>query len=257
MKARGWDDFGSWHELFDALCNQRGWYDNADPASALCALLGKNKVQDFESAKKKLRGWRAGQRLPLRRNFILLGQMLRTDESPDLHRCWMELYRRAQVGPANIDAPVESAPPPKRRPRRAGLAVASIAALSGCAIIYAAAAVFPNDASSALPSVNFEGRVRVPVGFSVLIHGALDGCDEPPPDWQRVTAAISGQRLGQLDDGGLARKIVRKCGRERVVRAVRYTGLRTGTEELRLFGDYIRIDVVDARQERQLQESLP
>lgn len=247
MEAQGWDDFCTWHDLFDALCNRRGWYDNADPAGELCSLLGKNTVQDFESAKKKLRSWRAGQRLPLKRNFVALGLMLDVEKDPALHRCWTELYRHAHLRPGK-DAAALSLPEGEFRRGRVGWSAASIAMLSGCAVVYAAAAVFPTGTPDALPAVSFEGQVNVPLGSAVFVHGALGDCDAPPPDWQDVAAAMPDAQYGKLEDGGLARKVVRKCGRERIVRAVSYTGLRPGTEELRLFGDYLRIDVIEARQ---------
>lgn len=248
MRAQGWEDFATWHELFDALCNRRGWYDNAQPASEMCALLGKSRVQDFESAKKKLRGWRAGQRVPLRRNVVVLGRMLGVEADPDLHRRWSDLYRRAHAGqaPGALRAPPAS--PRAAWGWRAGRPAAVIAALSGCAIAaYAASAVLPTGTPDELPVVRFEGQVNVPLGASVLIHGALAGCEAPPPDWRDAAIEMPVPVLGRLDDGGLARKVVRICGRERIVRAVRYTGLRTGTERLRIFGDHIRVDVADVR----------
>src|SRR5690606_10196933 len=101
---------------------------------------------------------------------------------------------------------------------RAGRPLAAMVALSGCAIIYAAA-VFPTETPDTQPAISFEGQVNVPLGASILIHGALAGCEEPPPDWHDVAVRLPAPLLGRLEDGGLARKVVRRCGRERIVRA--------------------------------------
>ena len=100
---------------------------------------------------------------------------------------------------------------------------------------------------SELPVVNFEGSVRVPLGASVLVHGHAGKCDGRPPEWDEFAGDIPTTALGDFSDGGLARKVVRRCTSERVVRGVRFTGTNVGTDGIRLFGDYIRIDVVSTQ----------
>ena len=97
-----------------------------------------------------------------------------------------------------------------------------------------------------LPSVGYDAYVRVPVGTSRLIHGEFADCDGPPPDWETVAAKVPSTVLGTFADGGLARKMVNDCGKEMIVRAVMFTGLAAGTEEVRLLDDYMKIEVVDA-----------
>lgn len=250
MSTEGWSDFDTWHKLFDALCNRRGWYGNKHPASDLCALDGKTTRQDFEAAKKKLRVWRTGQRLPRRRNLAALAQLLDVAGDPDLERRWLALYRDAlhpdhSGGSAGESGSAfGSARPREARPVRNWM-LAGLALLLGSGVVYAAIASGRQAAFLGLPQVSFEGHVRVPLGASHLIHGAIDACGAAPPDWEDFVADLPATSLGELSDGGLARKVARRCRDEVVVRGVRFTGLEPGTAELTLFGDYIRIDVLD------------
>ncbi|TKT75009.1 hypothetical protein [Aquamicrobium sp. LC103] len=250
MSAGGWGDFDTWHELFDALCNRRGWYDNNDPASELCARLGKNSRQDFEAAKKKLRAWRAGRRLPLRRNLATLAQLLEVDGDPELERRWLTLYRHATMADDTSDAHV--APQAMGHAGRrvpTGWALAGMALLLGSGAVYAAMASSRHAALAALPQVSFEGYVRIPVGTSHLIHGALESCESEAPEWDEIAATLPQTPYGALTDGGLVRKVVRRCTAEKLVRGVRFTGIAPGTAELRLFGDYVKVDVVTIKPE--------
>lgn len=246
MTKTSWSAFEAWHELFDALCNRRGWYDDKHLASALCARVGKNTRQDFEAAKKKVRGWRAGRRLPLRRNLAVLAQLLEVAGDAELEQRWLELYRRA----GTLATPcVEAKPQPAGADRGAirasgGWMLAGLALLLGSGVVYATVANTRHVAVATLPLVNFEGYVRVPVGASHLIHGALEHCDSEPPDWEDVASTLTHTPYGTLTDGGVARKLVRRCREEKLVRAVRFHGVAPGTAELRLFGDYVKIDVV-------------
>lgn len=247
MSTQGWRDFEAWHHLLDALCERKGWHDNNDAAVELCMRLGKNRRNDFEAAKKKLRTWRSGRRLPLRRNFAALGDLLEVERDPDLERRWTTLYREAQSSanpaiPAFDSAPVHDLG--KRRPRLGwGLAALSIPLLP----LGLYAGFFGNGMPPDLPTVNFEGYVRLPLGSDVLIHGAHADCKARPPDWAAIVDDLPVSTLGTFSDGGLARKVVRRCGAERTVRAVRFTGLREGVEDLRILGDFQKIEVVTIR----------
>ncbi|MCR4265605.1 hypothetical protein [Nitratireductor sp. ZSWI3] len=251
MNPQGWDQFETWHKLLDALCNRRGWYDNTQPAGELCAHLGKNRRQDFEAAKKKLRTWRSGQRLPLRRNLAALAQLLEVESDPKLERRWLTLYRLAQK--QGSDGSPASAADPAGAPANGmrliqGWTMAGMALLFGSGLVFASVKSNREAAFRSLPTVNFEGRVRVPVGVSHLIFGALSGCDRRPPGWEQIAAEMPATSLGVFSDGGLAREVVRACGKEVIVRGVRFTGQRPGTDEIRLFGSYIKLDVVLATQ---------
>lgn len=239
----------AWHTLFDALCNDRGWNDNNHPASELCVRLGRNTRQDFEAAKKKLRAWRSGRRLPLRRNLAMLSALLEIGHDPELERRWITLYRRAAM-PGGSEA-AEVAAPAMGRGSRAigGWVMAGLALLLGSGVVYAAISGGKNTALAALPQVSFEGYVRVPVGASHLVHGALETCKSEPPAWNDVVDTLPETPYGTLSDGGIARKVVRRCGAERPVRGIMFTGVAPGTAELRLFGDYLKIDVITTQPE--------
>jgi hypothetical protein len=250
MGIASWGDFDAWHELFDALCNRRGWYDDKHLASELCTRVGKTTRQDFEAAKKKVRAWRAGRRLPLRRNLAVLAQLLDVGNDPELERRWLELYRRAATPNASGVEPVASHGVDRSGIRiGGGWAMAGLALLLGSGVVYAAVANSRQAALAALPQVNFEGYVRIPVGASHLIHGALESCESDAPGWEEVVATLPQTPYGAFSDGGLARKVDRRCRAEKLVRGVRFTGIAPGTAELRLFGDYVKVDVVTIRPE--------
>ena len=97
------------------------------------------------------------------------------------------------------------------------------------------------------PRVNFEGYVRVPVGSEILIRGVHGSCKGQPHDWAHIAGDMPVSQLGEYSDCGLAREVVGHCGRELIVREVRVVGVRPGIDELRLFGDYQKVEVVTVR----------
>lgn len=249
MSTTDWEGFDKWHLLFDALCMERGHQGNALLASEFCARSGRNTRADFEAARKQLRAWRSGQRLPLRRNVSLLGQLLNVDSDPDLGRTWLELYRRTQSLRAGEPSSADAGGLPATRGSRLMIGRAMLVGalvLCGSGLALSSLVGGQRGSRADLPIVNFEGRVRVPVGASVLIHGGFGACDGQPPEWEEIADEMPSTRLGSLSDGGLARKVVRKCTEERIVRGIKFTGIEAGTDSIRLFGDYIRVDVVAA-----------
>jgi len=245
MGSTHWaEEHREWHRLFDAACDRKGFFDNSELASLFCARAGRTRREDFEAAKAKLRSWRAGRRLPRRANFFILSELLEVDRDPDLHKRWSDLYRAA-AGVGQMPAQGRAARPAMRR--RAGRwLLAGTATLAGIGLAVAAVKANRKAAFIELPSVGYDAYVRVPVGTSRLIHGEFAECDGPPPDWETVAAKVPSTVLGTFADGGLARKMVNDCGKEMVVRAVMFTGLAAGTEEVRLLDDYMKIEVVDA-----------
>jgi len=247
--------FERWHLLFDALCRERGHHNNATLASELCARSGRNRREDFEAAKKQLRTWRSGRRLPLKRNVAALAQILEIDSDPELKRKWLQLYRREHAMRGGIEqiehvgSPAVSLSTRGWIPARRGLVFAGLALAGGLGVALSSVAGKRPVVQPDLPIVNFEGLVRVPTGAGVLVHGQPGDCDGAPPDWVKIAGEMPASDLGKFADGGLARKVVRRCAGERVVRAVRFTGIEPGTDGVRLFGDYIRIDVVGVQRQ--------
>jgi len=246
MGSTHWaEEHTKWHRLLDAACDRGGFFDDSELASLFCARAGKTRREDFEAAKTKLRGWRAGRRLPRRANLAILSELLDVDRDPGLRRRWSELYAAAAgEGRAPAGGP---APRPRARSRRAGRwLLAGTATLAGIGLAVAAVKAGRKTAFIELPQVGYDAYIRVPVGTSRLIHGEFADCDGPPPDWETVAAKVPSTPLGAFADGGLARKMVNDCGKEIVVRAVMFTGLVSGIGEVRLLDDYMRIEVVDA-----------
>lgn len=247
-----WDEYKEWHKLLDGLCNACGFDDNADLASVFCARSGRGSQADFDAARKKLRSWRTGKRLPRYGNLMVLFSILEVDRHPGLQERWNNLYRAASAPSRHRGR----APPQRRVPRlSAGYPHgvgrwAAICALPFLGIGLAAVVNSDNQLMPIeLPEVGYNAYVQLQVGDSRLIHGEYDRCDSPPPDWEQVRTKVPSTMLGIFTDGGLARKMVNDCGREMVVRAVMFTGLTSGVEELRLLDDFMKIEVRDHRPE--------
>lgn len=248
MNLDRWREYRTWHELFDVVCNSAGYYDNADLASKLCARTNRTRQEDFEGAKTKLRSWRNGKRVPRRGSFFILSDMLEVSRDPALQRHWNVLYHAARTA-GYRDGGAAAAPAPAQPwwsetgLRRWGI-IGSLPVLgAGLAI---ATITSGNQAPPAdLPPVNYNAYVRVSLGSSKLIHGDFLDCDGPPPGWEQTVPRVPSTPLGTFADGGLARKMVNDCGKEMVVRAVMFTGTGIGTEEVRLLGDFMKIDVVE------------
>lgn len=253
MGAKDRQEQDRWHLLFDAICRERGHPGNAVLASAFCARSGRNTRADFEAARKQLRAWRSGDRLPLKRNVLMLAKLLEIDADPELRNTWQELYRRAQAQRTGTSSPVDARAEAAKSgimssSSRSAAIIAGGALLLGIGVALSPVLGERRTIPADLPIVNFEGWVRVPVGASVLIHGRLADCDGSPERWDAFADEIPSTRLGTFSDGGLARKVMRKCTSEKIVRGIRFTGVEPGTDGVRLFGDYIRIDVIAAPQ---------
>lgn len=250
MGSDRWREYGTWHELFDAVCNHAGHYDNTELASLLCTRTGRTRQNDFEGAKTKLRSWRSGKRVPRRKSFFALSTILDVRSDPKLEAQWHALYKAAN---GKGDDPSGSEEALDARAAQAAIAasklrvVAAVSAVSvlGVGIAIAAITREHQPLSPELPAVNYNAHVRVAFGRSQLIHGDFLDCDGPVPDWSLVAQRVPTTPLGTFSDGGLARKMVNDCGREMVVRAVMFTGTTLGTEEVRLLDDYMKIEVVD------------
>lgn len=247
MSTTRWDGFDKWHLLFDALCRERGHEGNATLASKFCSLTGRNSRADFEAAKKQFRAWRSGQRLPLRRNASLLGQVLDVESEAGLDRVWLDLYRRAQSIRAGEPLPDDAGTAPATGGGRSRMGMALLAGalgLLGTGLALSSVTGKRHVVSADLPVVNYEGRVRVPIGASVLILGRANDCDGPPPAWEEIADEMPSTHVGSFSDGGLAREVSRRCLREIIVRGIKFTGTDAGSDEIRLFGTYVRVDVV-------------
>lgn len=251
MNLNRWREYRRWHELFDVVCNNAGYYDNADLASKLCARTNRTRQEDFEGAKTKLRSWRTGKRVPRRGSFFVLSDMLEVSRDPELEARWHALYKTAikktHDAPGGDEAAEARAHPGEIATKKLrGWIFAAAATVLGAGLAIATVTSGNQAPSADLPPVNYNAYVRVPLGSSKLIHGDFLDCDGPVPTWQQMLPRIPSTPLGTFADGGLARKMVNDCGKEMVVRAVMFTGTGIGTEEVRLLDDFMKIDVVEA-----------
>ncbi|MEW9612382.1 hypothetical protein AB3G45_00610 [Shinella sp. S4-D37] len=249
MISEEWDRFGNWHRLFDRLCRLRGYSENAQLASALCRELSRSSERDFQAAEKNLRNWRRGRRIPLRRNAAILARLLDVEADPALKRRWDRTYRALQDGEAGdaLGSPSPKAPvadriaPPQRTLLLWAALPAGLLAVTGLQGLAASGDASMDTAT--LPTVAYNARAFLSVGTEKLIHGVAEGCDGPPSDWADMAAYLSESATGAFSDGGLATKMMNGCGKEMVVRAVKFIAIRPGVEELEVLGAYFKIEV--------------
>ncbi|MER2537161.1 MAG: hypothetical protein ABTQ31_18570 [Rhizobiaceae bacterium] len=249
---KDWNEYGEWHRLLDAMCNHNGFYDNSDLAAELCARTGRKRQEDFDAARKKLRSWRTGRRLPQRANLLVVSSILGLNKNPELERHWHALYQTARKAGHETSkslltrAPYTGKPAfgrPWRAPRHPVALGAFLSIAVGIAVAVGATGRQPG--LSGLPEVGYEAYVRLSAGTSRLIHGEYGSCDGPPPPWEAVAIRVPSTDLGAFADGGLARKMVNDCGREMAVRAVMFTATVIGIEEMYILDDYMKIEVLD------------
>lgn len=246
MTAVDWNGYSCWHRLFDEACNRQGHFDNQMLAAEMCRLSGRSSKEDFEAAKKKLRQWRAGQRLPLRRNLAAVSRALAVQDDPDLRYNWERLYSMAQMRLRHgrpEDSAVADRPDGVGEHRRADRWDMLAAATLLCASASVVAVAFER---STMPTVGYDALVRVAVGSTRLIHGEHGSCDGPPPSWETLVPDLPESMLGTFSDGGLAAKMVNDCGKEMTVRAIQFTATEAGMEDIRLLRDPMRIEVLQS-----------
>lgn len=248
IESRDWTIYRHWHELLDGLCVEQGYLDNMSLAEQLCTASGNKTQVAFETAVKNLRNWRHGAHIPQRRNFLLLGKLLKVDRHDGLRAHWNRLYGQAKIKPVEDDVPAEAATG-TRKSHKAILAGAGIAAV----MIAAAWGTYPfMDAGriTADPVGSFEGivaeyvrNVSVKVGESAVIHGARGNECGPAPSWESARLLLPEIVTGRLTDGGIGTRQSRQCGGRVPARAILFTATNAGTEQISLYGDDIVIRV--------------
>ncbi|WP_430514552.1 hypothetical protein [Pannonibacter phragmitetus] len=159
--TRDWATYGHWHELLDGLCTEQGYPDNMALADALCAASGNRTQAAFDTAVKNLRNWRHGVHIPQRKNFILLGKILKVDRDEALRQVWSRLYSQAKVKPGDTDiagADATNEPVRKARKSRWPFMVGGVIVAGALA---ATALVLPSNPSDEVadPVASYEGIV--------------------------------------------------------------------------------------------------
>jgi hypothetical protein len=252
LATRNWTAYQQWHELLDALCAEQGHLDNMALADALCAASGNRTQAAFDTAVKNLRNWRQGVHIPQRRNFLLLGKILKIDEHDGLREHWNRLYGQAKVKPADDDdaETVEPIDPVKpSRKSRLPLAVGGgvlVAVMGAAALVMS----YGRQDEPADPVASYEGivaeyvrNVSVKVGESAIIHGARGNECGDAPSWESAKLLLPELMTGILTDGGVGTRVSRQCGGRIPARAILFTATQVGVEQISLYGDDIVIRV--------------
>jgi len=250
LATRDWTAYEQWHELLDALCAEHGYLDNMALADALCAASGNRTQAAFDTAVKNLRNWRQGVHIPQRRNFLLLGKILKVDEQDGLREHWNRLYGQAKVKPADDDVPDGATEPITRtRKSRWPLLVGGgvVMGMLGAAALGLSSVQQDEQAD---PVASYEGivaeyvrNVSVKVGESAIIHGARGNECGPAPSWESAKLLLPELVTGTLTDGGVGTRVSRQCGGRVPARAILFTATTAGTEQISLYGDDIVIRV--------------
>lgn len=252
LATRDWTTYRHWHDLLDALCAEQGYLDNMALADALCAASGNRTQAAFDTAVKNLRNWRHGVHIPQRKNFILLGKILKVDRDEALRQVWSRLYSQAKVKPTDTDVPDnggQAATVALPRKSRWPLVVVGVIV---AVVLGAAALVLSAGQQDEMtdPVASYEGvvaeyvrHVSIKVGESAIIHGARGNeCDEAPT-WESAKLLLPELVTGKLTDGGVGTRQSRQCGGRVAARAILFTAISPGTEHISLYGDDIVIRV--------------
>lgn len=252
LTAQDWTTYRHWHELLDALCTEQGFLDNMGLADALCAASGNRTQAAFDTALKNLRNWRQGVHIPQRRNFLLLGKILKVDDHDGLREHWNRLYGEAKVKPAEDEISDSGAPAETASSgwKSRWLPVAGGAVLAGTLGVAALLYTFGLQEEPADPVASYEGiaaeyvrNVSVKVGASAIIHGARGNECGPAPSWESAKLLLPEIVTGTLTDGGVGTRQSRQCGGRVPARAILFTATQPGTEQISLYGDDIVIRV--------------
>lgn len=252
---QNWRDYRTWHELLDALCADRGYLDNMALAEHLCAATGNRTQASFDAAIKNLQNWRRGVHIPQRKNFLLLGKLLKVDQAEGLRQHWNSLYSQAKSQPLNepiggLVGQTDSVVPNRARAAR-GSAIFTGGVATALLVGLGAFLAWPgSDETIADPVASYEGiradyirSVSVRVGDALIIHGARGNNCGPPPEWEETVKRLPQLATGTLADGGVGTRFSRQCGGRVPARAILFTATKPGTEQTTLFGDSITISV--------------
>lgn len=247
---KDWASFQTWHEMLDALCVEQGHMDNLALAEQLCAASGNKTQAAFDTAVKNLRNWRHGVHIPQRRNFLLLGKLLKVDQHDGLRERWNRLYGQAKVKPAADEISDDTTEPVKRTQKSRWSLLVSGGAVAGALGAAALGLSSVQKDEPADPVASYEGiiaeyvrNVSVKVGESAIIHGARGNECGDAPSWESAKLLLPELVTGTLTDGGVGTRVSRQCGGRIPARAILFTATQPGIEQISLYGDDIVIRV--------------
>lgn len=112
------------------------------------------------------------------------------------------------------------------------------------------------EATTSGATIPYLDKVSLGVGQATVIHGARGSqCGQQAPDWEQIAATLPPSVTGKFSDGGLGVRFSQRCGGDTPARAIRFTATKPGSEQLRLFGDPVRIEVSSGENEGTSTES--
>lgn len=91
---------------------------------------------------------------------------------------------------------------------------------------------------------HYHRSVTLKVGESDVIYGIRrSDCGDTAPAWDSVQARLPHSSLGAFSDGGEGTVRSKRCDAIVGARGIRFTGQKTGSETITLFGDPVKITV--------------
>lgn len=253
---RNVETIGSWHRLFDMLCEERGFSDNMSLAARYCEMTSGREQKQFDTAVRNLNNWRSGRHLPRPRSVRVLARLLGIEEDATLLARWDALYDQARnatdesaAETPEDDVPAAAWPAKRMVDRRLALTVLAGAALFGLGVL--AGRLWDSEwrpwrtEVDDAPLITYLPEVRLVVGQSRIIHGERGDCGKRPRDWRDVWGNLPSSRIGDFSDAGVVRRYSMFCKGVTPARGIRFTATAPGTEEMYVTGDYMKITVVD------------
>ncbi|MBD0417233.1 hypothetical protein [Oryzicola mucosus] len=251
------EQIGSWHELFNLLCDRAGFVDTAQLAAQYCEVTKGSGQSHLETAMRNLSNWRTGKHLPRPRSVRILSQLLKVDDNPEVLSMWNALYQRArgadtEEGPAYTSSVAPDATPRAHVSSATGFGIMSMvmAGIVLFAVGVGTGAIASTGwrpwrtATDDAPLITYLPEVRLVVGQSRIIHGERGDCGQLPREWRDVWGNLPTSRIGEFTDGGLVRRYSMFCKGVTPARGIRFAALSPGTEEMYVTGDYMKITVV-------------
>ena len=255
-----WNEYPTWHALFDALCRNANHYDNARLATELCAKLNNNSQSAYTTALKNLANWRSGKHLPRRSYFDAISELIGIDHYDGLAPVWEQMFadagKRAQ-DKASEDPHAErifqpSALPESEMPGHRSASWRRTAFATAAGMLCAGVAGYGLAGMGGLSAVENDDQLSIvvynhwalQVDDTVILHGArADRCGSAPPAWADVKRNLPPSQLGEYLDGGIAVRDSHACGGPTPVRVVRFKATHPGIQDLILYDDPISIEV--------------
>ena len=91
--------------------------------------------------------------------------------------------------------------------------------------------------------IPYQKNVSLQVGESAIIYGVRGECGQPAPSWEDIAKQLPTISAGRFSDGGIGTRWSRACRGATPARAIQYTAITDGNDQLILFQDPVNIEV--------------